>query len=622
MHNRVVMGMRFLDERLRSRMRTTLQLDRALVIVWRSSPRFALANAAIVVVQGAFPLLVLYLIKLIVDAVTQALQTSGPEGSISEIVVLIALAGVASIAQAALVSVGKLLGDTQGQIVTDHMYNLIQSKSVEVDLEYYERANYRDRLHRAQREASFRPTRIVYGLLSLSQNFVSLLVMGGLMFTFHWAFVPFLCLAGAPGVYFRIRSARREYAWQRRRTKQERLAGYFNNVLTGDRFAKEVRLFNLGAMFLRRFHELRAKLRAEKFVIARERSVSEFLSESLALVVVYGALAYIAYRALAGAITIGDLVMFFGAVQRARDSLGQVLKSLSELYGHNLFLADLFEFLDEQPKIVDPAHPVAVPCPLRGGIEFDNVRFRYPAGHRDAVDGISLSIRPGEHIALVGENGSGKTTLVKLLCRLYDPSGGSITIDGIDLRRFEIAALRREIGVLFQDYCHYQQTARENISVGNIEAPPDEARIVTAAQRSGADSVIAELRSGYDTVLGTMFENGQELSIGQWQKIALARVFLRDAPIIVLDEPTSAIDARAEEQILTKFHEMTLGRTAVLISHRLSAVKMVDRIYVLDHGRIVETGSHTELMRLGGHYAQLFEIQARRYRMDPVHEPA
>jgi ATP-binding cassette subfamily B protein len=338
------------------------------------------------------------------------------------------------------------------------------------------------------------------------------------------------------------------------------------------------------------------------------------VTQVTATVAVFGSYAFIAYRTVQGSITVGDLVMYYQAFQRGHDFLREMLGGLSGLYEDNLFLSNLYEFLDLKRKVVEPLTSRPIPRPMRTGIVFDRVSFQYPTGTRRVLQDISLTIRPGDHVAFVGENGSGKTTLIKLLCRLYDPTDGAITLDGTDLRQFETAALRHEISVIFQDYAQYHLTARENIWFGNPQLSPDQERIVAAARYSGADEVIAGLKRGYDTTLGKWFEDGEELSIGEWQKVALARAFLRDAPIIVLDEPTSALDAKAEYEVFGKFRQLAEGRTTILISHRFSTVRMADCIYVLDDGKIVEAGTHEKLVQRGGKYARLFETQAQYYR--------
>ena len=573
-----------------------------------------MASLALLVVQGTLPLLSLYLTKLVVDAVTTALEAPDKGAAFGQVTLLIGLTGGVVLLSALCRSIAGLVSEAQGQVITDHMSDLLHAKSIEVDLEYYESAQYYDKLHRAQREAPYRPVRIVNGLVQVAQSGISLLAMAGLLFSFHWGIAAILFAAAVPGLFVRLRYAGQTYRWQRRSTPAERQAWYFHWLLTGDAHAKEIRQFDLGSLFRRRFRDLRQQLRREKIEIATRRSMAELVSQASATVAVFGSYAFIAYRTVQGAITLGDLVMYYQAFQRGQNFLREMLGGLAGLYEDNLFLSNLYEFLELKPKVVEPLHPRSIPQPMQTGLAFDHVSFRYPTGTREVLEDVSLTIRPGEVVALVGENGSGKTTLIKLLCRLYDPTNGTITLDGVDLRQLETSALRREISVVFQDYAQYHLTARENVWFGNVALPPDEERIAEAARRSGADEVINELPQGYETILGKWFEDGEELSVGEWQKVALARAFLRDAQIIVLDEPTSALDARAEYEVFRKFHQLAAGRTAILISHRFSTVRMADRIFVLEGGKIVESGSHDELVRLGGTYARLFETQAQYYR--------
>ncbi|MGI9077311.1 MAG: ABC transporter ATP-binding protein, partial [Gemmatimonadaceae bacterium] len=327
-----------------------------------------------------------------------------------------------------------------------------------------------------------------------------------------------------------------------------------------------------------------------------------------------GSMFAIAQRALAGAVTIGDVVMYFGAFQRAQDFFRDMLAGFAGLYEDNLFLTDFKKFIELKPTVVNTSRPRLFPRPIRKGIEFDQVTFRYPGTDNEVLKNVSFAVHPGEHVALVGENGSGKTTLVKLLCRLYDPTEGVIRIDGIDLRDLSLDDLRAELSVVFQDYARYQLTVRDNIWVGNVSLPSDSPRIAEAARRTGADSIIQSLPKGYDTMLGRQFDQGAELSLGQWQKLALARAFLRETQLLVLDEPTAALDPRAEAEVFDQFQELAKGRTAILISHRLSTVRNTDRILVLVNGHIAEVGAHDELVERAGVYADLFETQARPYR--------
>jgi len=558
--------------------------------------------------------LTLYLMKLIVDAVTFALAAPDKADAFRHVAFFIAAAAGVALLNALIGSIAGLVRQAQSLTVTDHMYDILHAKSVAVDLEYYENPKYFDTLHRAQQEGPHRPTQIVNGLMELGRSSISLLAMVALLLSFHWGVAVILFAAAIPGILVRLRYSRIMYKWQRERTQKNRKTNYFNWLLTGDAHAKEIRLFKLGGLFRNRFRDLRKKLRGERLHISRKRTVADLLAQGGALIPVFGTFGFIAYRTVHGAITLGDMVMYFQAVQRGLGYLRGVLGGLAGLYEHNLFLSNLFEFLDLRPKVREPIHPLPVPHPMRKGIVFDHVMFNYPTGKRKVLKDISITIEPGEVIALVGENGSGKTTLIKLLCRLYDPLDGKITYDGIDLNRFETTALRLKISVIFQDYARYHLTARENIWLGNIDLRPDDKKIATAAQQAGADRLISGLPGGYESILGKWFEEGEELSVGEWQKVALARAFLRDAQVIVLDEPTSSMDAKSEYEVFKGFRRLLEGRAAVLISHRFSTVRMADRIFVFEDGRITESGAHDQLIRLNGKYAHLFEKQAQHYR--------
>ncbi|MGH7828693.1 MAG: ABC transporter ATP-binding protein, partial [Candidatus Binatia bacterium] len=553
----------------------------AFQFVWQSGAGLTVANILLTVMQSVLPLLGLYLIKLVIDAVSAAVSEPDKTAAFHNIALLILLSGGVVLFERILGTLAGLVSTAQAYIVTDRMYETLHSKSVEMDLEYYENSDYYDTLHRAQHEAPYRPTRIVNGLFTFGQSAISLIAIGVLLLSFHWSVPVFLVAAAVPGLLVRFHFAKRLYVWSRKRTPTERQALYFNAMLTGSNHAKEIRTLNLGRIFTDRFARLRSQIRGERLHLLAKRSGADLITQAGTVIPAFGLYGFIAYRALQGLVTVGDLVMFYQAVQRGQTYLGKFLGSIADLYENNLFLSNVHQFLALKPKVTEPARPKSIPGPLREGIVFRGVSFQYPGSDRAVLDDINLRIRPGEHIALVGENGSGKTTLVKLLSRLYDPTEGAITFDGIDLRELSLAELRRRISIVFQDYARYHLTVKENIWFGNIERPPEEESIVRAARQAGADDAIARLKDGYDTVLGKWFENGEELSIGEWQKVALARAFLRDAEILILDEPSSALDAKAEYEVFKKFHQLSKGRTAILISHRLSTVKMADTIYVL-----------------------------------------
>ena len=604
----------YIKKTIKQQIQNTLELRRAIRLVWDSSHRWMIANIFLLVLQGLLPLLSLYLLKLMLDSVVAALEMADKEAAFADVMIVVVLAGLVTLLSNLARTIGTFVSSMQGRVVADYMNDILHAKSIEVDLEYYENAQYFDTLHRAQQEAAFRPLMIVNGLAQVFQNMISLAGTLWLLLAFHWVIGLILLVAVVPGMVVRLNFSRIMYALQRQYTSEDRRSWYFKNLMTGAEYAKEVRIFGLGPIFMQQYQELRLMLRGVKTRIDFQRSSAEFVVQIVSTIAVFGSYAFVAYSAVIGAITLGSLMMYYQAFQRGQGFLQNLLGSLASLYENNLFISDLYEFLDVQRQVIDAEHPQPVPQPMRQGIVIENINFQYPNTTRKTLEDISLTIRPGEVIALVGANGSGKTTLVKLLCRLYDPTAGRITIDGIDLSDFSIHALRQQISIIFQDYAKYNLTAKENIGFGNTEAWADLDKIMTAAQHAGAHEVITKLPGGYDTVLGKLFDHGEELSIGQWQKVALARAFLRDSQLIVLDEPTSAMDPKAEYEVFKSFRQLLDGRSAILISHRLSTVRMADRIYVLQDGHIIESGSHDELVYRDGTYAHLFETQAKNYR--------
>lgn len=589
-------------------------LSKAFRLVWAASPRWTVASVVIQVCLGLLPLLSLYLFKLIIDTVTERFSSNRGGENLTEIILLICLAGLVVYVTSMLSNLTKVVSNTLGNIVTDYMHQVIHEKSIEVDLAYFENPQYHDQLHRMQEEAPFLPTQILEALLQFIQNAISLTAISGWLFLYHWAIVPILILFALPRVLVRLYFAKKEHAWEISRTPQERQAWYFHELLTSDSTAKEIKLFSLGRMFANRFQQIKKQLRQEELALDRRWLYSSAGAEALSVLSVFGLYCFIAYRTMLGVLTLGDFVVYYQAIQRGFGFLQTLLDSVTDLYEHNLFVTNVYEFLSVKPRLIDPVVPKPLPHPLQQGIVFEHVSFQYPGCDRKILEDISLHIRPGEHIALVGENGAGKTSLVKLLCRLYDPTNGKIMLDGIGLNEFSTSDIRREVSAMFQDYVQYHLSAKENILLGNTDSFPDRHRIEDAVEQAGARRIIKKLKNGYDTILGRRFEGGEELSIGEWQKIALARAFLRNSQILVLDEPTSAMDAKAEYELFEKYHELAKGRIAILISHRLSTVKMVDRIYFLEQGKIVESGTHDELIKKNRYYAALFERQAKKYR--------
>ncbi len=591
-----------------------LKIKRAFELVWRSAPGWTGTHIVLTTIQSVLPLILLYITKLIVDDIALSLNIPNKSQIFGHILFLLVNVGLVTLLINCNTVFSEISSTTLSQRVTDYMQVILYKKAIEIDLESYENPQHQDILERAKWEAPHRPTQMLNHLTNGGQSAISLLAIAGLLISLHWGLICILLLASIPTIALRFRQSKAMYQWHRHQTETERKANYLGHLLLGNQPAKEIRLFNLGNMLIERFARLKQQLLREKLAIIARQAIPKLIVQVFTSIVTLGTYGFIIHQTIYGKFQLGDLVLYSQAFQRAQGAIHGAIASLSGLHENNLFLADLFEFLALQPAIITPTHPKLVPRPIQQGIVFQDVSFQYQSSTRKVIDRVNLTIAPGEIIALVGENGSGKTTLAKLLCRLYDVTDGRITIDGIELPDFSVTDLHCQVGAIFQDYTCYQLTVADNIWLGNIELPLTPARIAEAARQSGADRTIQNLPQGYETLLGKWFKDGQELSGGQWQKIALARAFLRDAQLVVLDEPTSAMDAHAEEEVFQRFRDLMRDRSALLITHRLATVKMADRIYVMHQGQIVESGTHEQLMLLGGRYAHLFETQARNYQ--------
>lgn len=556
----------------------------------------------------------LYLLKLIVDKISISIASQNQSDSFNHIALLISIAGSVVLLGHLCRSLVGYIQKAQVQLVSDSVYDLLHTKALELDLEYFENPKYFDILHLARREGTFRPARIAQGVIQVGQNAAIFLAMIALLFAYHWSIPFILGIVAVPGSLIRLRYAKKIHEWQQQRAVEERRATYFHTLQLDYYFAKEVKLFNIGSLFKNRFGKIRKILRQERLILSGYQMGGEIVGQIITTSVLFALFTVIVYQTLQGKLTIGDLIMYFQAFQRGFEALRGVLKGVENLYEDSLFLSSLYEFLSLKKNVIEPIHPIPVPCPIQSGVVFENVSFQYPGTDRKILKNISLTMRPGDVIGLVGENGSGKTTLVKLLCRFYDLNQGTISIDGINLKQFSTISLRREISVVFQDFRRFFTTVRENIWYGNTDLEPDGDMFEKVIKQTGIDVIVKKYEHGYDTFLGRWLEKGEEPSIGQQQKIALARALFRDAQIMILDEPTSAMDANSEYNLFQEFEKLTKDRITILISHRISTLRMADKIFVMNEGMIVEDGTHEELVCCGGKYAELYNNQAGAYQ--------
>lgn len=581
-------------------------------LIWQAARLWTIAWGALLLLQGLLPATLIYLTRTTVNLLTASLATDDTLTAFTAVWPYIAAIATLLISGQILTSLTAWVRTIQAELVQDQIKSLIHQKALQLDIAFFEKPDSYDLLYRASVEAIDRPVILLENLGNLLKNSLTLLLVAIML----WSYTPLLPLlltgSALPGLWIVGRFILRERNWRRENTVNERRARYLDWMMTERESAAEMRLFGLGEWHRSAYRQLRGVLREGRRKLAGEELRAETLAGILSWSGALGGMIWMLRRTALGAARLGDLVLCYQAFQQGQTLLRALMENSGQIYRCSLFLDDLFRFLQLQPVIQNPPQPLLPPSQLKSGISFEKVTFSYPGSARIALHDFSLQLPAGQVTAIVGENGAGKSTLIKLLCRFYDPDQGRILLDGIDLKNFQQEELWRQITVLFQEPVHYHSSARENIVMGDLAA--NEGQIKAAALAGGAASFITKLPQGYATELGAWF-GGAELSVGEWQRLALSRAFLRNAPLIILDEPTSAMDSWAENDWLGRFRQLTAGRTALMITHRFTTAMHADIIHVMADGRIIESGSHTELVARGGNYAASWRAQLRE--IDP-----
>lgn len=585
-------------------------LPRFFQLIWLASPGMTLANAFLRLLKSAVPLLVLYVGKEIIDTILLLIDGESTDTRYLWTMVGIefALAIVSDLMNRGITLLDSLLGDLFANRTS---VELIEH-AARLDLYQFEQAAFYDKLERARRQTTGR-TVLMSQVLTQMQDIVTVLFLAGGLIAFNAWLILILVVAVIPSFLGETHFNQRTYSLTRNWTPERRELDYLRYIGASDQMAKEVKIFNLSGFITKRFAELSDRYYHANRIIAIKRAAWGSGLSAIGTLSYYGAYVFIITQAIGAIITVGTLTFLAGSFERMRNRLQGIMNRFSRIAEGAMYLQDLFEFFEIEPTIISASDSKPFPDALEQGFVFENVSFKYPNSEQWAIRNLSFELKPGEKLALVGENGAGKTTLVKLLARLYEPTEGRILIDGVDIRSYNLQSLRNNIGIIFQDFIRFQLKAGENIAIGNIDALDDSLAIESAAQKSLADAVVDTLPERYDQILGKRFAKGVDLSGGQWQKIALGRAYMREAQLLILDEPTAALDARAEHEVFLRFSELIEGKAAVIISHRFSTVRMADRILFLEQGQLLELGSHDELIEQNGKYAELFHLQAQGY---------
>lgn len=601
-----------LREKLQASLREARHLPRTLRMVWSSSKGWTTAWLIILFVQGLFPVASVFVLRALVNQLVAATEAGGDWDSVQKVLYYVIPLGLIFVLMAVFRSLLGWIRAIQAHRVSMHITGVIQEKCIAADMAFYETPDFHDLMHQARNEAAHRPLALLEDIGGIIQYSVTLVGLAAVLIPFGLWLPLVLLIQTLPSFFTLINFAYVNYAWRTKVTPDERRAQYFDSLVTSAAPAQEIRMLRTAGYFRRAYQQLKEQLHLGSMKLKRRQTIAELVAGGIAFTLTAATLLWVVWNTLRGPFSLGDLVLFWQAFANGQQMLRNLMGNAERIFSNLLFIGKLYEFLALEPKVVSAANPKPMP-PLKDGIKFETVKFNYPGGDRLALENFDLHVPAGKTAAILGPNGSGKSTALKLLCRFYDPSAGRITIDGVDLREIGLNDLRDSISALFQAPMHYNASARENIALGDLAKKPTQAQIERAAEAAGVHEIVSRLPGGYDSILGKQLDRGTELSGGEWQRIALARAFLRPAPILILDEPTSAMDSWAEIDWIKRFHELARDRTTLIVTHRLSTAMRADLIFVMQRGRVVESGSHQELLSQNGLYATSWASQSKKH---------
>lgn len=592
---------------------------RVFLLLAESSPRLSMLAGALTILEAGLAITGLYLIKELIDTFTLSFENQ--EAEAGDVYLLLVLVGSVLVLAAIAQLIAAMVRSAQSLFVRDHVDRRLQEHALSVDLAFYESPAYHDLLFRAKHAGPHRPAQLVTSMILGGRAVIYLVAILIMIVAIDMRLVLPLVASIGMVLLVRLKFTRVLFDWQYQRAKQERRAAYLDMLMTTDVYAKEVRIAGLGSYFSQAYQALRRTLRERQLLIEKRRALSDSAAAIIGVIMFCGSAAFLVAQARTGAVSVGDLVLFVLLFRRAETTGRDLITQLSKLYDDRLYLDQLFRFFEIEPVVRPCALPKPLPPQIQEGIAFEGVSFRYPGTDRWVLHNIDFTLPPARITGLIGANGSGKTSLIKLLCRLYDPSEGRITLDGVDIRSLDLDRYRQLFAVIFQDFARYADPATENIRLGDVRRSYSAEAMENAARKAGADSFLETLPEGYDTPLTRLFDEGRELSFGEWQRIALARTFYADSPFMVMDEPTSALDAAVEAEIFDDFRDRLEGRAALVISHRLSTLRQADQCYVLREGRVLEYGTHAKLVEGSGLYAELFRKKREQYVVPEARSP-